>query len=204
MRSNLYSKFFKHLMDKILAFISLIAFSPILLVSALFIKLEDGDNIFFKQIRVGRDFKLFNLFKFRTMSNKINGSSITQSNDIRITKTGRVLRKLKIDELPQLFNILLGQMSIVGPRPELEKYINHYMEDYKTILNVKPGLSDFASIKYRNEEQILARYENLEEAYLNIVLPDKINLNKQYVNSISFKTDLKIIYQTIRSVFNVT
>jgi len=127
---------------------------------------------------MGKDFKPFMLYKFRTMvkdADKI-GPLVTKDSDPRITKIGRILRKTKLDELPQFINVLKGDMSIVGPRPEVEKYVNARKEDYKVILSIKPGISDYATILFRDEEDIMAKYENVEEAYLNVVLPQKIAL----------------------------
>jgi lipopolysaccharide/colanic/teichoic acid biosynthesis glycosyltransferase len=118
----------------------------------------------------------------------------------RITRVGWILRKTKLDELPELFNVLNGEMSIVGPRPEVEKYVNSYSEDFKTILKVRPGLSDYASIKYRDEEAIFARQSDPEHYYVHVILPDKLRLAKRYIKNISFSTDLHIIKDTLKSV----
>lgn len=120
--------------------------------------------------------------------------------DRRITRAGRILRKTKIDELPELLNILLGDMSVVGPRPEVAKYVNLFQNDYKLVLNVRPGLSDFASIKYRDEEEILASQANSDKYYIEKILPDKLHLASKYVKNISFKTDLHVILETIKSI----
>jgi lipopolysaccharide/colanic/teichoic acid biosynthesis glycosyltransferase len=158
---------------------------------------------FFVQVRIGKEMLPFRLIKFRSMI-QINGSGKNQFNpgdNRRITKIGKFLRKTKIDELPELINIIKGEMSIVGPRPEVEEYVNVYLEDFKEILKIRPGLTDFASIKYRDEENILASQRDPENYYLNVVLPDKLSLGKSYLEQVSFGTDLHIVKDTLKSIF---
>jgi len=168
------------------------------LVIALLIKISSPGPVFFKQKRVGKNFNLFYLLKFRTMvldAEKI-GPKITKESDPRITKIGKFFRKTKIDELPQLINVLKGEISFVGPRPEVEKYVKIFKEDYRDILMMKPGITDYATIEFRNEEKILNKYENTEETYIKEILPAKIGLYKKYLREAGFITDLAIIVKT--------
>jgi lipopolysaccharide/colanic/teichoic acid biosynthesis glycosyltransferase len=169
----------------------------------LLILLTSGYPVFFKQERVGKNWEIFYIYKFRTMKNRVNpdDAGVTSIDDSRITKLGRFLRKYKIDEVPQLINVLWGKMSIVGPRPELKKFAIVYQNDYDKILKLKPGISDFASIKYYNENYLLRESENPEMFYLNNILPDKISLNKKYISEASFYTDFKIILSTLKTIF---
>jgi len=189
----------KRIFDVATSIIGLIVLLPLFIIIAILIKLNDKGPIFYKQKRMGQDFKPFELLKFRTMvvnADKI-GPAVTKDGDPRITKIGKFLRKTKLDELPQLWNVIRGDMSIVGPRPEVEKYIQYYKDDYKEILKVRPGITDYATIKFRNEEEILSKYNDTESAYIKYVLPEKIRLYKTYIKEISFFTDLKIIFWTL-------
>ena len=175
---------------------------PFFIIIVLLIKREDGGPVFYRGVRVGRYGHLFRIFKFCTMlvnAEKLAGPS-TADDDSRITTFGKLLRKYKLDELPELFNVLTGDMSIVGPSPAVEKYVRAYPEDFSDILKIRPGLSDYASIKYRDEEVILASHHNPEEHYLHVILPDKLRLAKRYAKEISFSTDLHIIRDTLRSI----
>jgi lipopolysaccharide/colanic/teichoic acid biosynthesis glycosyltransferase len=179
--------------------VGLIFLIPLFLIVAILIKLQDRGPVFFRQKRVGKDFKPFYIYKFRTMvvnAEKI-GPPITKGEDPRITPLGKFLRKFKIDELPQLFNVLKGEMSLVGPRPEVSKYVELFKEDYKKILKIKPGITDYAAIYFRNEEEILKKYPDPEEGYIKEVLPKKIKFYHQYLANISFLTDLKLIFLTL-------
>ena len=195
----MYKLIFKRLLDILLSLWALSLIWPAFLILGLWIYLDDQNSpVFYKQKRVGRNFKPFFLFKFRSMRpDDGTALQITVGEDSRITAPGRIIRATKLDELPQLFNILLGEMSIVGPRPEVEKYVNIYREEYAEVLSVRPGLSDFASIKYYNESEILGQQENGEAYYINEILPDKIKLGKKYVQEMSLFCDVKIILQTI-------
>ncbi len=157
----------------------------------------------FKQERVGQNWEIFYIYKFRTMQIRetSNDNGVTSADDSRITKIGKILRNYKLDELPQLINVLWGKMSFVGPRPELKKFAMVYRNDYDKILKLKPGISDYASIKYYNESNLLKECENPEIYYLNNILPDKINLNKRYISEASFSTDFKIIITTLKTIF---
>jgi lipopolysaccharide/colanic/teichoic acid biosynthesis glycosyltransferase len=199
MPNNFYTRYGKRIFDVATSIIGLIVLLPLFIIIAILIKLNDKGPIFYKQKRMGQDFKPFELLKFRTMvvnADKI-GPAVTKDGDPRITKIGKFLRKTKLDELPQLWNVIRGDMSIVGPRPEVEKYIQYYKDDYKEILKVRPGITDYATIKFRNEEEILSKYNDTESAYIKYVLPEKIRLYKTYIKEISFFTDLKIIFWTL-------
>lgn len=199
MPNNFYTKYGKRIFDVTASIIGLIVLLPLFIIIAILIKLNDKGPIFYKQKRMGQNFKPFELLKFRTMvvnADKI-GPAVTKDGDPRITKIGKFLRKTKLDELPQLWNVIRGDMSIVGPRPEVEKYIQYYENDYKEILKVRPGITDYATIKFRNEEEILSKYDDTESAYIKYVLPEKIKLYKTYIKEISFFTDLKIIFWTL-------
>ena len=192
----------KRLLDIFLSTIGLLILSPLFYVIIIFIKLDSPGPIFFKQKRISQHFKPFQLTKFRSMSMDICESQreFEPGDNARVTRVGSFLRKAKLDELPELFNVFSGDMSIVGPRPEVEKYVRAYPEDFKAILKIRPGLSDFASIKYRDEESILASQPDPEAHYLNVLLPDKVRLARLYAEEISFSTDLRIIRDTLRSI----
>lgn len=167
--------------------------------------MSDFGNPLFLQNRVGREGKIFRLVKFRTMSkNASAGSNLTVSGDKRVTPVGRILRRFKVDELPQLVNVLVGSMSIVGPRPETPEYVALYNESQREVLKYRPGLTDPASIKYRHEEQILAQYSDPVEAYKAVILPDKIAISLNYQRGRSIISDLGIIGETIRAIVRPT
>jgi lipopolysaccharide/colanic/teichoic acid biosynthesis glycosyltransferase len=169
------------------------------IIAAILIKLDSKGPVFFRQERVGKNFKSFKMYKFRTMKNDAggNGPMITVGGDSRITRIGRFLRKHKIDELPQLFNVLKGEMSFVGPRPEVKEYVHLYKSDYKKLLSIRPGITDQASIQYSDEESHLSLSENWEEEYTKKILPEKINLSLRYIENHTIITDLKLIVKTI-------
>lgn len=189
----------KRTFDIVAAFFGLLILSPFLVIAALLIRLDSKGPIFFKQERVGRGFKPFFIYKFRTMvkDTQERGGVITSGEDARITWIGRILRKTKIDELPQLINILKGEMSLVGPRPEVKKYVELFRNDYEDILKIRPGITDLASLKYRNEAFILGQTEDPDETYIKMVLPDKIRLAKEYLNRSSLTFDLRLILKTL-------
>jgi lipopolysaccharide/colanic/teichoic acid biosynthesis glycosyltransferase len=199
MPDNFYANIGKRFFDTLLSIFGIILFSPLLLMISLAIKIADKGPIFYSQIRIGQNFRKFRLFKFRSMITDAdnNGFFITHKGDPRITPVGKFLRKYKLDEFPQLINVLMGDMSFVGPRPEVEKYVEKFREDYKYILSVKPGLTDFASLEYIDEEEILKKFSNIDESYVDEILPKKIELYKKYISEISFKTDQKIIFKTL-------
>ena len=192
----------KRIFDLMVSFVGLVLFSPVFIIISLLIKFQDDGPVFFKQHRVGKDGKLFMLFKFRSMKvNELSKTGSFEPGDIsRITKIGKFLRRTKLDELPQLYNVLIGDMSIVGPRPEVEKWITVYPEKWKLILSVKPGLTDNASIVFRREETLLAESDDPEKTYGEIILPKKLDLSKSYVLNNSFSGDLKLIFMTLYSL----
>lgn len=192
----------KRVFDIFFSFFGLVVLSPIIIASAIAIKLEDEGPILYKAPRVGLSGISFIMYKFRTMvMNAENiGPSSTSSNDIRITKTGRFLRKVKIDEIPQLLNVLTGNMSIVGPRPEIKRFTDLFTEEEKAILNVKPGITDWASIWNSNEGLILQGAADPDKAYMELIRPEKIRLQLLYIKNHNFFIDLKIIFLTIRKI----
>jgi lipopolysaccharide/colanic/teichoic acid biosynthesis glycosyltransferase len=174
------------------------------LVVAYLIKKEDGGPVFYKGERVGLHKKLFSMYKFRTMvsdAEKIGGPS-TSENDPRITKVGKILRKFKLDELPQLFNVLKGEMSIVGPRPEVRKEVEYYNQGWDIIFSVKPGITDLSSIEFHNEGRIIAEsgFDDPHDAYRMLIQPQKLRLQREYALNHSFIGDLKIIVRTISMI----
>lgn len=192
----------KRLFDIGASSIGLILLSPILILIAICIKLDSKGPVFFKQIRVGKNKELFKIYKFRTMVTDAEklGKQITIGNDTRITKVGTFIRKCKLDELPQLINVLNGDMSLVGPRPEVPKYVELYDDYQEQILLVQPGITDYASIEFRNESEILGESENPESKYINDIMPYKIELNIKYIKNISLYEDLKLITRTIKAI----
>jgi len=193
----------KRFFDILFSLISLLLLSPLLLFVAFLIKKEDRGPVFYRGVRVGRNLKLFKIFKFRTMvmnADKIGGPS-TADDDPRITKTGKKLRKYKIDELPQLINVLKGEMSIVGPRPEVPFYVSMFSEAEKKILSMRPGITDWASLWNPNEGAVLAGSADPEKTYMEKIRPEKIHLQLKYVNEHSFLGDFKIIFLTAKTVF---
>ncbi|WP_338971320.1 sugar transferase [Fusobacterium nucleatum] len=191
----------KRIFDIILSLFGLIILLPFMLIIAIFIKLDSKGTIFFKQVRVTKNGREFKIFKYRTMrvgSDKY--SQITVGKDDRITKIGSFLRKYKLDEIPQLINVLIGDMSLVGPRPEVPKYVAFYTDEQKEILKVRAGITDYASIEFSNENDLLALEEDPEKAYIEKVMPKKIELNKKYLSEISILTDIRIILLTIKKI----
>jgi lipopolysaccharide/colanic/teichoic acid biosynthesis glycosyltransferase len=199
MQDNFYTKYGKRIFDFIASLIGLILLSPFLVIIGVLVKISDKGPVFYRSKRVGQNFKPFYLLKFRTMVVNAEelGPSVTKGGDQRITKIGKFLRKYKLDELPQLWNVVKGELSLVGPRPEVEKYISFYKDDYKEILKIRPGITDYAAIKFRNEEEILSQFEDVERAYIEQVLPEKIKLYKIYLKKVGFLTDLEIIFKTL-------
>ncbi|WP_270641863.1 sugar transferase [Paraclostridium sordellii] len=189
----------KRIFDITASVVGLVILSPIFILISIFIKLDSRGPVFFRQIRVGLNKKEFKIFKFRTMVNdaEVKGRQITVGNDNRITNVGYFIRKYKIDEFPQLINVLKGEMSLVGPRPEVPSYVELYDEEQEQVLMVKPGITDYASIEFRNENEILGNSLNPEEEYIENIMPMKIGLNLKYINEISVLTDVKIILNTL-------
>src|SRR5437660_1724269 len=192
----------KRTFDIGVSFVGLILLSPLMLLAALAIKLDSPGPIMFRQKRIKKGFHPFLIYKFRTMQEASGRRrSLTVEDDPRITPTGRLLRRTKIDEVPQLINVLKGDMSFVGPRPEVPEFVELFRSEYEEILKVRPGITDLASLKYRDEAAVLEQSENPEEEYLRRVLPDKINLSKEYIRRSSFFLDLTLILKTVRKLF---
>jgi len=192
----------KRLFDIAASGLGLLALGPVLILLAILIKLEDGGPVFYRGERVGRHGRGFRIFKFRTMvvhADRIGGPSASDS-DPRITRIGRTLRRYKLDELPQLINVLKGEMSLVGPRPEVRHYTDQFTEEEQAILSVRPGISDWASIWNADEGALLAGAEDPEQIYATRIRPTKLRLQLKYVREQSFFTDLKIIFLTALAV----
>ncbi|MFC2084433.1 sugar transferase [Bacteroidota bacterium] len=192
----------KRFFDFISALFGLLILSPLLIYLALLIKLEDGGPIFYRGLRVGINGKLFKIYKFRSMiidAEKI-GPSSTTINDHRQTRIGKFLRRYKFDEMPQLLNILFGQMSFVGPRPQVQWAVELYSDEEKKLLTVKPGITDYSSIKFKNEAEILKGSADPDKDYLEKIAPEKLMLGLEYVKNRNLWVDIKIIFATIKSL----
>lgn len=192
----------KRLCDIVLSAVGLLCLSPLLLVVALWVKIDSKGPIYYRQLRVGRYNKDFRIYKFRSMytdSDK-RGLITIGGHDPRVTKAGYYIRKLKLDELPQLINVLAGDMSFVGPRPEVRKYVDMYTPEQLHVLDIRPGITDAASIKYRNENDILARQANPEQYYIDVVMQDKLRINLEYAAHHSLWGDLKLIFETFKAI----
>lgn len=189
----------KRLFDVFWASLGLIMLLPLFVVVAVLIKLEDGGPVFFRQERIGLKGKKFKIWKFRTMivDAEKRGTKITVNNDPRITKIGRFLRKYKIDELPQLINVVKGEMSLVGPRPEVEKFVKLYSEEQKKVLDFVPGITDPASLAFRNENELLSIEKDPEKFYIEEIMPVKIKMNLEYLKKANLWTDFIVIIKTI-------
>lgn len=196
---DLTSSLVKRFFDIITSFFVLLLLLPLFILITFFVKLDNPGPVFFIQQRIGRNFRSFRLYKFRSMvvDASKKGLAITTGGDLRITKIGKLLRKTKMDELPQLWNVLKGDMSIVGPRPEVKKYVEMFKDDYKEVLKVKPGIADYATIEFRDEESVLKKFQNPEDGYIKEVLPVKIKLYNRYLKNRGFFTDLKLIFLTL-------
>lgn len=190
--------------DVFFSAIGLIILSPLFLVLAVWIKIDSKGPIFYKQSRVGKDNHDFYLYKFRTMVEDADKKGLITigGRDPRITRLGFYLRKYKIDELPQLMNVLRGDMSLVGPRPEVRKYVEKYNSRQRQILSVKPGITDYASIQYIDENELLAQSNDPEETYIQVVLPEKVAYNMKYINNQSIKEYFKILFLTIKKILS--
>ena len=192
----------KRLFDITWSIIGLVILFPLFIAIAILIKKDTKGPVFFRQVRVGKREKDFKIFKFRSMSvdSENKGLLTVGNNDNRVTSVGFYLRKYKIDELPQLINVLLGEMSFVGPRPEVRKYVNLYTEDQKKVLQVRPGITDMASIVYRNENEILSQQKNPEEYYINVIIKEKIDINLNYIKNRNFFKDILVIFKTFKVI----
>jgi lipopolysaccharide/colanic/teichoic acid biosynthesis glycosyltransferase len=189
--------------DIIIAFFGLLVLLPFLLILALAILIDSPGGVFYRQVRVGKNEKPFRIFKFRSMRSGSDkkGLLTVGSSDMRITKVGKFIRNYKLDEFAQLINVLIGDMSLVGPRPEVPKYVEMYNAEQKKVLQVKPGITDYASIEYSNENELLAKSKNPEKTYIEEIMPAKLALNKKYIETMSLKTDIQIIWMTLKKVF---
>tara|TARA_B110000208_G_C11753556_1_gene424320 strand:+ start:697 stop:1296 length:600 start_codon:yes stop_codon:yes gene_type:complete len=198
---NIKQVLVKRSFDFTLSVIGLAVASPIIILSWLVASVETRSNGLFFQKRVGRNKKIFILVKIKTMKPVLGiNTNVTKSNDARITKSGALFRNAKIDELPQLWNVLLGQMSFVGPRPDVEGYADRLIGTDNLILSVRPGITGPASLKYKNEEDLLMKQVNPEQYNNDVIWPDKVQINIEYVNNWSFIKDLNYIYQTVKGV----
>ena len=183
-----------------LALIGLVGFAPLMLISAVLIALEASGPIFFRQRRIGRGGAIFRIYKFRTMNSSISGTLVTAGNDPRVTKVGKVLRKYKLDELPELYNILTGEMSFVGPRPEVPELVDLGDADWREILKARPGLTDPVTLQLRNEEALLAQAADGEAFYRDYVQPFKMRGYVRYVQNKSWQNDVVILLKTLKAV----
>lgn len=194
----------KRLFDFVVSLLGLIVLSPLFLVIAVAIKRDSPGPVFFRQVRVGKDGRTFRIHKFRSMAVSTAGNSkeITVGGDARITRTGAWIRHWKLDELPQLIDVLAGSMSVVGPRPEVPRYVALYPDaQRRVVLSVKPGITDLASIQFRHENELLARASDPEQAYREQILPEKLRLQSEYVRTRSFIGDMKILVATFAAIF---
>lgn len=187
----------KRFFDFTLALVGLLLLSPFLILAAILVRLLDGSPILFVQERIGKGGIPFQILKFRTMKVNNSGPLITVTGDSRITRTGRFLRKTKFDELPQLINVVKGEMAFVGPRPEVARYVDLYSPADRAILNLTPGITDPASLIYANESEILRRQDDPESYYVDVIMPHKIAINKAYASRANFLTDLMMIFYTV-------
>ncbi|MBN2778549.1 MAG: sugar transferase [Bacteroidales bacterium] len=192
----------KRLFDICFSFFGLVFLFPWLLLISIIIVLDSKGGVFYRQVRVGKNSKDFKIFKFRTMRPNSDKAGLLTvgSRDNRVTKVGYFLRKYKLDELPQLINVLVGDMSFVGPRPEVRKYVDMYDAEQLKVITVKPGITDYASIEYSNENDLLAKSDNPEKTYIEEVMPAKLKLNLKYIEEAGLATDVKIIFKTIGKI----
>lgn len=193
----------KRLFDIIASGIGLLFLSPLLLCVAIWIKLDSEGPVFFRQVRVGRYNKDFRIFKFRSMRVESDKGSLVTigGHDSRVTRSGYFIRKYKIDELPQLINVFIGDMSLVGPRPEVRHYVNYWTPEQLHVLDVRPGITDPASIKFRNENELLEKADEPEKYYIEVIMQEKIRLYLEYVKNASFGYDIQLIFQTFWVIF---
>lgn len=192
----------KRLFDIVSSGLGLVALSPLFLVLGIWIKLDSTGPIFYRQVRVGKNNKDFKLFKFRSMrpdSDKL-GLITVGGRDPRVTRSGYYIRKYKLDEFPQLINVFKGDMSLVGPRPEVRKYVDMYTPEQMKVLNVRPGITSLASIRYRNENEILAAAEDPDKCYIEQVMPDKLAIDLEYVDKANLWNDIKLIFSTFKEI----
>ena len=188
----------KNIFDRLMAFIGLLFLWPILVVVAILIKLKmQGGPVIFKQMRVGRNGELFTMYKFRSMTMDHSGSSVSVAGESRITPLGANLRKYKLDELPELWNVLIGDMSFVGPRPDVPGYADQLKNEDREVLQLRPGITGPASMKYRDEEELLAKQYNPQKYNDEVIFPDKVRINRYYLHNYSFYKDIQMIFCTV-------
>lgn len=194
----------KRLFDIIASACGLIVLSPLFIILSVWIKLDSKGPVFYRQVRVGRHNKDFRIFKFRSMRVGADkqGLITVGGRDPRVTRSGYFIRKYKLDEFPQLINVLIGDMSLVGPRPEVRKYVDMYTEEQMRVLDVRPGITDLASIRYRNENELLEKAEDPDQFYVDVIMQDKLAINLEYVANHSFWYDIKLIFKTLWEIIS--
>ncbi len=192
----------KRLFDVVASGCGLLVLSPLFLVLAIWIKMDSKGPVFYRQVRVGRNNKDFRIYKFRSMRQDADKGSLVTigGRDPRITRSGYFIRKYKFDELPQLINVFLGDMSLVGPRPEVRHYVNYWTDEQMKVLSVRPGITDPASIRFRNENELMGQAEDPEHYYIHVIMQEKIKLYLEYVEKQSFWYDVKLIFQTFKVI----
>jgi lipopolysaccharide/colanic/teichoic acid biosynthesis glycosyltransferase len=202
LRQKQFTLAVKRIYDIVFSALGLLVLLPLFAVIAILIKKDSPGPVFYKQTRIGKDGREFKIYKFRKMHDYVGdgGSNLTLANDQRMTRIGAWLRKTKIDELPQAFNVLKGDMAVVGPRPETPNYVEQYTPEQRQLLKVKPGITDYASIYFINEGDLLEQTADPETYYIKAIMPQKIRLNTRYIQDMSFATDMKIIYLTFKNI----
>lgn len=192
----------KRLFDIVASGCGLIVLSPLFVILAIWIKMDSKGPVFYRQVRVGRHNKDFRIFKFRSMRVGADkqGLITVGGRDPRVTRSGYFIRKYKLDEFPQLINVFVGDMSLVGPRPEVRKYVDMYTEEQMRVLDVRPGITDLASIRYRNENELLEKADNPDQYYIDVIMQDKLAINLEYVANHSFWYDIKLIFKTFGEI----
>ncbi len=202
LKKKKFTLFFKSFFDIFAAIFMLLLLSPAFVVCAIAVACVKDGPVFFKQERIGKNGKPFKIIKFRTMTDKNEGTAVTVSNDSRVTKPGRILRKFRLDELPQLINVIKGDMSFVGPRPEVPHYVEKYEDDWYATLLVKPGITCRSSIYFADESDLMENAEDADSFYTNSILPDKCKMNIDYIRNLSVIEDVKILFATVKRVLN--
>ncbi len=205
--NKFFSYYIKLVFDRAMALFLLILLSPILLIFSIWIKLDSPGGIFYRQERITQYGRKFKIFKFRTMVSNADkkGSLITLENDVRITRVGKLIRKYRLDEIPQLINVLIGDMSFVGARPEVEKYVDCYSDEMVATLLLPAGITSMSSINFKDEDRIISKYleknETVDEIYVHRILPDKMKYNVDYIKNFNFLVDIKIMIKTVLKLF---
>ncbi|MBD5370070.1 MAG: sugar transferase [Bacteroides sp.] len=192
----------KRIFDIVASGLGLVCLSPLFAVLAVWIKLDSKGSVFYRQVRVGKDNRDFRLYKFRSMRQDADkhGLITVGGHDPRVTRSGYYIRKYKLDEFPQLINVFLGDMSLVGPRPEVRKYVDMYTPEQMKVLSVRPGITSLASIRYRNENEILGMADDPDKCYVEIVMPDKLKIDLEYVEKANLLNDIKLIFATFKEI----